>query len=392
MEKLAINGGTPHITKPYPAWPVWDESDAKSVADAVREGVWGIHGKRIQDFAEAFGRMQHLKHVLPVANGSIALDLAVEALGVGPGDEVIVQDYTFMATALAPMRRGARPVLVDVDPLTGNMDPAKLAGAITSRTRAIIVVHIGGHPCDMTAICAIAEKYGIPIIEDCAHAHGATWAGTYVGSFGSICTFSLQSSKTLAVGEGGVVATNSDRLARLLWALHNCGRAPGEPDYNHYLAATNCRIGNLQAALGLSQLARFEEQCSRRDQNGRYLQGLLASIKGIRPQGCHASVGRHGFYLFILQVHDTSIDRDAFKAALHAEGVPTELHYPPIHTLEFMRTHGLVEGSFPGSTYVADRSIWIYHRVLLGERQDLQRIAEAVDKVMRNREQLAARK
>jgi dTDP-4-amino-4,6-dideoxygalactose transaminase len=392
MEKLAIRGGTPIITTKFPAWPIWDETDARTVADAVREGVWGIHGRRIDEFAETFSRFQHLKHVIPVANGSFALDLAVEAVGVGPGDEVIVPDYTFMATALAPMRCGARPVLVDVDPVTCNMDPQKMANAISSKTRAIIVVHIGGHPCDMTAIMSIAEKYGIPVIEDCAHAHGAAWEGTSVGSFGSVATFSFQSSKTLPIGEGGAVATNSDRLARLLWALQNCGRAPGEPDYNHYIAATNCRMGNLQAALGVSQLARLEEQCRTRDANGRHLMGLLSRISGILPQGVDARVNRHGFYLFIFQVDDDRVPRDAFREALDAEGVPTELPYPSIHSLDFMRTRGLSTGCFPASDRIADRAIWIYHRVLLAERKDVELIAGAVEKIMHNREQLAPAK
>ena len=388
MEKLAIRGGTPLITKTFPAWPVWDETDARAVADAVREGVWGIHGRRIQEFAEGFSRFQHLKHVLPLANGSLALDIAVEAVGAGPGDEVIVPDYTFMATALAPLRCGARPVLVDVDPVTCNMDPQRMTEAISARTRAIIVVHIGGHPCDMTAIMAIAEKYGIPVIEDCAHAHGAVWDGTPVGSFGSIATFSFQSSKTLAIGEGGAVGTNSDALARRLWALHNCGRAPAEADYNHYVAATNCRMGNLQAALGVSQLARLDEQGRIRDANGRHLMGLLARIEGVVPQGVQNRVNRHGFYLFIFQIDGQGVPRDAIREALDAEGVPTELHYPPVHSLEFMRRRGLSAGSFPASDTIADRAIWVYHRVLLAERKDVELIAAAVEKVMRNKEQL----
>ena len=387
MEKLAVRGGTPLITKKFPAWPVWDEADTKAVADAVREGVLG-HPGTDRGVCQGFLPFQHLKHVIPVANGSIALDLAVEALGAGPGDQVIVPDYTFMATALAPMRCGAEPVLVDVDPVTGNMDPQKMAEAISSRTRAIIVVHIGGHPCDMTSIVTIAEKYGIPIIEDCAHAHGAMWDGTYVGSFGSICTFSLQSSKTLAVGEGGLVATNSDRLARLLWSLHNCGRMPGEPDYNHYLAATNCRLGNLQAALGLSQLARFEEQCKTRDANGRHLMELLSRIDGILPQGVQAKVNRDGFYLFIFQVDDESIPRNAFREALDAEGFR-----PSCPIRRFIRWSSCARGASPpapspASDRIADRAIWVYHRVLLAGKKDLEQIAGAVEKVMSNREQL----
>jgi dTDP-4-amino-4,6-dideoxygalactose transaminase len=387
MKKLALRGGHPVITKDFPQWPIWDESDAKAVGDAVREEVWGIDGSMIEKFASSFSKFQRLAHVFPVANGSVALEIALQALGVGRGHEVIVPDYTFMATAVAPLRCGAELVLADVDRETFCLDPMKMQQAITERTKAIICVHIGGHPCDMTRIMDIANKYGIPVIEDCAHAHGAVWESTPVGSFGEICTFSFQSSKTLACGEGGAVGTNSSRLARLCWAWQNCGRVAGEADYNHYLPATNYRIGNLQAALLTTQLARLEEQCQVRDQNGAYLTGLLSKIPGVTPQARHAKVGRHGHYLFSFLV-DPSMPRDVFRAALDKEGVPTQLQYPAIHSLDFVHAHGIRGIDFPVSTMVADRSVWLYHRALLGSREDTARIAEAVEKIVGAKDEL----
>jgi dTDP-4-amino-4,6-dideoxygalactose transaminase len=387
MKKLALHGGPRVITKDFPKWPVWDESDARAVGDAVKEEVWGIGGSMIEKFAASFAKFQGLAHVFPVANGSVALDIALQALGVGRGHEVIVPDFTFMATAVAPLRCGAELVLADVDPETFCLDPRKMQEAITERTKAIICVHIGGHPCDMTAIMAIANKFGIPVIEDCAHAHGAVWDSIPIGSFGDICTFSFQSSKTLACGEGGAVGTNSARLARLCWAWHNCGRVPGETDYNHYIPATNYRMGNLQAALLTTQLGRLEAQCRVRDENGVYLTGLLAKIPGIKPQARHPKVGRHGFYLFSFLV-DPGMPRDIFRKALKAEGVPTQLQYPTIHSLDFVRAHG-VRGDFPVSTMVADRSVWLYHRALLGSRDDTARIAEAVEKIVKAKDELS---
>jgi len=389
MKKLALHGGQRVITKDFPKWPVWDDNDAKAVADAVRGEVWGYGGGMIDKFASSFAKFQRLAHVVPVANGSVALDIALQALGVGRGHEVIVPDYTFMATAVAPLRCGAELVLADVDPETFCLDPLKMQQAITERTKAIICVHIGGHPCDMTAIMTIANKYGIPVIEDCAHAHGAVWDSISIGSFGDICTFSFQSSKTLACGEGGAVGTNSARLARLCWAWQNCGRVSGETDYNHYLPATNYRIGNLQAALLTTQLARLEEQCRVRDENGAYLTGLLSKVPGVKPQARHAKVGRHGFYLFSFLV-DPSMPRDAFRAALKAEGVPTQLQYPTIHSLDFVRAHGIRGDNFPVSTMVADRSVWLYHRALLGSREDTARIAEAVEKIVGAKNELSS--
>ena len=212
MKKLAINGGAPTIKKAFPAWPVWDETELQSVKSAVEGGVWGIHGPKLVEFAEKFAAFQHVKYALPVANGSVAIEIVLEALGIGAGDEVIVPDYTFMATAVAPIRLGAKLVLVDVDPDTFCIDPQCIQEAITDKTKAIIPVHLGGHPCDMESIMILAEKYVLHVIEDCAHAHGAIWDGSYVGSFGDAGTFSLQSSKTLCCGEGGAIVTNSERL------------------------------------------------------------------------------------------------------------------------------------------------------------------------------------
>jgi dTDP-4-amino-4,6-dideoxygalactose transaminase len=387
MERLAIMGGKPAITTGFPGWPVWDATDEQAVAAAVGEGVWGIGGSKIDEFAKKFAEFQHLKHVIPVSNGSVAIDVALQAIGVGPGDEVIVPDYTFMATALSPLRNGAKLVLVDVDPSTFCLDPEAMNAAFTAKTKAVIAVHLGGHPCDMPRIVELARKHGMYVIEDCAHAHGAILDGTYVGSFGDICTFSFQSSKTLAAGEGGAVGTNSDRLAALCWSYHNCGRVPNEPDYNHYLAGTNYRMGNLQAALLCAQIDRLEAQCGVRDENGKYLTQLLSEIDLITPQARAAKVDRNGHYLFIFLVDD-SIPRDAFRGALEAEGVPTQLEYPTIHSLDFVRKAGAAEGTFPNSSMVAQRSVWLYHRALLGGRMQTEAIASAVRKVVQSRDEL----
>lgn len=386
-KKLAIHGGTPAIQKPQATWPVWDERDVERVADVVRSGVWGIDAAAIDAFAERFAAFQHVRHAWPVANGTLAIQLALMALHVGEGDEVIVPDYTFMATAAAPMHLGARPVLVDVDRSTFCLDPDLMEAAITDRTRAVIPVHMGGHPCDMDRIMDVATKYDLAVVEDCAHAHGAIWNDRYVGTFGDVATFSFQSSKTLAAGEGGAVVTNREGLFTTMKSLLNTGRAGMGDDYSHYLCGTNYRIGGLQAGLLLAQLERLEEQVIRRDHNARVLNGLLAEIDGVRAQGRAAQVQRNGHYLYIF-ILEADVPRDRFKAALAAEGVAVQLAYPPIHALQFMQARGLGHGSFPVSDEVGARSIWLLHHALLGSPEDVALIAEAVRKVLRHKEEL----
>lgn len=388
MAALAISGGKPVIEKMWADWPVWDQAEIAQVKEVIESGKWGIGGRKVAEFAAQFSRFQHVKHTLPVANGTLALELALEALEIGAGDEVIVPDYTFMATVVAPIRRGAVPILADVDPDTYCIDPDQAAAKISGRTRAIIPVHLGGHPCDMTSIMELSDKYGIPVIEDSAHAHGAIWDGTYVGSFGDVGTFSLQASKTLNCGEGGAVVTNSDRMYRKMWALHNAGRVPGEPDYNHYIPGTNYRITELQAGLLLAQMGRLESQCEKRDKNSVLLNELLSKIDGVKPQARHPKVGRHGHYLYIFTLQD-DVPRDPFKKALEAEGVPVQLEYPALHTLECIRTRGLGEGAFPNADRAARRSVWLYHHALLGSEEQTALIAQAVKKVLDHKDELS---
>ena len=369
-EKLAIHGGTPVIEKQYATWPIWDETDVEKVAEVVRSGVWGIDAAAIDEFAERFAAFQHVKHAWPVANGTLAIQLALMALHVGCGDEVIVPDYTFMATAAAPMHLGAKPVLVDVDRDTFCLDPALTEAAVTDKTRAIIPVHLGGHPCDMAAIMDIATKYDLHVIEDSAHAHGAIPNDQYVGTFGDIGTFSFQSSKTLPAGEGGIIVTECERLYKTMKSLLNTGRAGMSADYDHYLCGTNYRIGGLQAGLLLGQLDRLEEQADRRDRNAQVLNGPLAEIDGVRPQARAAGVQRNGHYLYIF-VLEEDVPRDRFREALGAEGVPVESEYPAIHALQFIQARGLGTGSFPASDEVAARSVWLCHHGLLGSEDDI---------------------
>lgn len=386
-ETLAIEGGPPVITEPFPAWPIWDDREIKLVENVIRSGVWGIGAAAIEEFAQKFADFQHVKYAWPVANGTLAIELAIAALNIGPGDEVIVPDYTFMATAAAPMRLGVTPVLVDVDPNTFCIDPQLVEEAITETTRAIIPVHFGGLPCDMPAIIDIATRHNLYVIEDSAHAHGAILDNQYVGTFGQIGTFSLQASKTLNAGEGGVVVTNDQRLFEIMKSIQNTGRSGGIDDYHHYLCGSNLRIGALQAALLLGQMDRLEQQTDTRDRNGQVLDTLLDDIEGVRIQIRSPNVQRQGHYLYTF-ILEADVPRDAFRDALGKEGVPVETEYPAVHTLEFITKCDLGNGSFPVSDELAERSIWLEQRSMLGSEQQVGLIAEAVKKILNNQSAL----
>ncbi len=292
-----------------------------------------------------------------------------------------------MATAVAPIRRGIKPVLVDVEAETFNIDPKLIEDAITDKTKAIIPVHFGGHPCDMPRIMEISERNELFVIEDCAHATGAILDNQYAGTFGSIGTFSFQSSKALCCGEGGAVVTRSEDLFAILKSIHNAGRRGSEDDYNHYICGTNYRMTELQAGLLLTQMSRLEGLCNKREQNGILLNKYLCEIEGVKPQGRHSLMERHGNYLYTF-ILEADIPRDDFTRALRAEGVPLEEGYPPLHKLDCLKSEGVVAGSFPVSDQIADRSVWISHHALLGDGKQIALIAEAIKKVIQFRDEL----
>src|SRR5215216_1880585 len=216
MSELAILGGPKTRTEPYPQWPVWDQRDIDAVTEVIKSGRWGGYpypGPRTAELATKFAEMQGGGYAVPMANGTVTMEVALRAAGIGWGDEVLVPAYTFQATAAAPMAAGAIPVIVDVDPETYCMDVKAAEAAITARTKAIIPVHLGAEMADMDAIMALAEKYNLIVIEDCAHAHGARWNGRGAGTMGHFGSFSLQSSKIMTAGEGGLRICHDEEMA-----------------------------------------------------------------------------------------------------------------------------------------------------------------------------------
>ncbi|MBC8555893.1 MAG: DegT/DnrJ/EryC1/StrS family aminotransferase [Candidatus Brocadiales bacterium] len=385
--KLALYGGRKAINGDFPQWPLWDIREKIALEEVLNSSVWGLQGSAVPKFIEGFKQLQNVSYVLPVCNGTIALILALEALGVGLDDEVIIPDYTFMATAVAPLKVGAKPIIVDIDKDTFCLDPKKLEQAITKKTKAIIPVHFGGNICDMEAILKIASKHNLSVIEDSAHAHGASVNGKFAGSFGDIGTFSFQSSKTLSCGEGGAIVTNNKDIFSKIYSYHNCGRISDQPDYAHFLPGSNYRIGQFQAAILNAQMNNFPDQLERRDKNGKLLSELLSKIDGVKPQKRAENLDRHGHYLFTF-ILEADIPREPFKRALVAEGCLVDLEYPSIHTLEFMKPYVDPQREYPVSTLLADRSICLYHNALLGTAEQTEQIAKAIEKVLKQRDYL----
>ncbi len=231
-----------------------------------------ITGDKVNTFAAKFAAYQGAQFGICVPNGTLAIQLGLKALGVGPGDEVITTPYTFIATPSAALMLGAKPVFVDIDPDTCNIDPAKIAGAITERTKAIIPVHIGGQPADMDGVLAVAREHGLRVLEDACQAWGAEWAGDRVGAIGDLGCFSFQAGKNINAGEGGIIVTNDPELAELCWSLHNVGRVRGGAWYQHEILGWNFRMTEWQGAVLLAQLERLPEQEPVREAGARYLE------------------------------------------------------------------------------------------------------------------------
>ncbi len=253
MQKLAILGGEPVKKTPLPDWPYYDDTERQALQEVLESRVWWrTPGTRTLQFEQEFAAFQQASYGVAVTNGTAALEVSLAALGIGAGDEVIVPDFTFVATASAVLFTGALPVLVDVTPDTYCIDPDQVEAAITPATKAIIAVHMGGHPADLDRLTEIARKNGVYLLEDSAHAHGSEWRGRKIGAIGDIGTFSFQASKLMTAGEGGMIVTNSKELERLIRSVHDCGRMPGEWFYSHFIYGSNYRLSEWQGAV-LSQ-------------------------------------------------------------------------------------------------------------------------------------------
>jgi len=391
-EQLAIDGGQPLRTAPFPQWPIFDEKEERLVLEVLHSGNWGIlSGDKVNTFEQRFAEFQGAQFATCVPNGTLALEMALRALGIGPGDEVITTPYTFIATASAALMVGAKPVFVDIDLQSYNIDPAKIEAAVTERTKAIMPVHLAGRPADLDAILDIAKRHNLKVVEDACQAWGSEWQGHRVGAIGDLGAFSFQASKNITAGEGGAVVTNDPELHEMCWSLHNVGRVPTGAWYQHERIGWNLRMTEWQGAVLLAQLERLSEATKIRDANARYLMEALDGVVGLTPLPEDPRVTRHSRHLFIMRYESEAFgghSRNAFMQALRAEGIePCSAGYVPLYRSPAIAAT-LAEGegdpsAYPATEVAAEQTVWLFQYALLGDRTDMDTIVDAVLKIQR---------
>jgi dTDP-4-amino-4,6-dideoxygalactose transaminase len=408
MAELAIRGGNPVRPQGFPTWPVFDERDVEAVADTVRSGIWGGFpepGTNAARFEEAFAAYQGARHGVLMVNGTVTMEVALKALGIGWGDEVIVPALTFAATAYAPMAAGALPVIVDVTTDTWTIDPDQIEAAITPKTRAVMPVHLGHQMADMDRIMDIAGRHGLAVVEDCAHAHGQRWNDRGAGCIGQFGSFSHQSSKILTAGEGGTLLTSDDDLARRAHSIVDCGRAKDDAE-QEYTFGANYRLGELHAALLVTQMERFEEQRSQREKAATYFEEAAIHVPGLRIMARDRRITRWSFYNYLFAIEPEAFagaTNEVVAHALEREGVAAEVQYPPMSrydlfqpsrsrlpvAVEFAERLDPSRMSFPVAEDAGlRRSIYLQENVFRAGREGIDDAVEAIAKVQKHADEL----
>jgi dTDP-4-amino-4,6-dideoxygalactose transaminase len=393
---LAIHGGDPVRTTPIGQWPEFGHEEEEAILAALRSGIWGsIDGTFVDRLEVEFAELQAAKHGVATVNATMGLAVAMKSIGLGPGDEVIVPPYTFIATASAALMIGAIPVFADVDPETLLIDPEKIEEAVTPRTKAIVPVHHGGSPVDMDGVMDVARRHGLRVVEDAAQAHGAAWRGRPVGAIGDVGVFSFQSSKPLTAGEGGMMVTNDPEIDELLWSYRNVGRRRGGEWYEHVRLGWNLRMTELQAALLLAQMKRLPDQQARRTEAAAYLTERLEEIPGVLALKVPEGVTAHSWYTYHwrwLGARMGGLPKMEFARALRAEGIPCLHGYVPINRNEAVRAEiRRLGGAEPVACPAAEKAdaeeiLAFSMPILMASHADIDDVVRAVDKVARYRE------
>ncbi|NDJ76062.1 MAG: DegT/DnrJ/EryC1/StrS family aminotransferase [Chloroflexi bacterium] len=337
------------------AAPVFAGNEKKYVMDCLETTWISSKGKYVTQFEESFAAFCGVKHAMLCSSGTTALHLGLLALGVGPGDEVILPTLTFVSTANAVMYCGATPVFVDSLPDTWNLDPAQLAAKITPRTKAIIVVHLYGLPCDMDAVQAIADAHHVPVLEDAAEAHGAVYQGQRAGALGKVGMFSFYGNKTITTGEGGMVTTGEDDLAEQVRLLRGQGQDPNRR-YWFPVIGYNYRLTNIQAAIGLAQLEQADFHLGARRDVYRWYREELAGVDELVWQTVADGIEPTYWMVSVVLGDNVQMERDAVMAALRERGIETRPLFYPIHTLPPYHDPAR-HGSLPVAERLAARGI-----------------------------------
>jgi len=350
--------------------PLLNGNESKYVQECIETGWISSEGPFVERFEEKFAERVDRKHGIAVCNGSVALDAAVVALDIGKGDEVILPSFTIISCAASIVRAGAIPVVVDCEPDTWNMDMGQIEDKITSRTKAIMVVHIYGLPVDMDPVISLAKKYGLKVIEDSAEAHGLTYKGKSCGSFGDISTFSFYPNKLITTGEGGMIVTDNDYLANRCRSLRNLFFQP-KKRFVHEELGWNFRMSNIQAALGVAQLEKLDESLAKKKYIGRRYNELLSDIPRIQLPLPEKDYSENIYWVYGI-VLDNDIPFNAEKAMrqLAEQKIGTRPFFWPLHEQPVFRKMGLFKDvSFPVSERIARRGFYIPSGLTLSEEQ-----------------------
>jgi dTDP-4-amino-4,6-dideoxygalactose transaminase len=407
----ALLGGKPVRSEGYQVWPTVTEADQQALLEVVRSGRW-YRSSSVEQFEEAYARLNGAKYCVAVSSGTSALYASLGALGVGPGDEVIVPPYTFVATVNVALLHYALPVFADSDRETFLIDPRKLEAQITDRTAAIIPVHIGGSAADMDGILAVAKKRSVPVIEDACQAHLGRWRNRNLGTWGASGCFSFQVSKNLPSGEGGAILTDDEAMADNCFAFHNCCRKRNKAAAGFTYQggrSTNLRMTEFQGALLLSQMTGLEERARIRSTNAAYLTSMLREIPGIAPARMVEGCTQNAYHLYMFRYQPeafANLPRAKFLKALDAEGIPCSGGYSPLNRASFIqeairsRPYLKVYGKeaiaswadrnrCPENDKLCREAVWFMQNMLLGPRSDMDQIAEAVRKIQAHASALA---
>lgn len=407
MAKLAINGGEPVRTRPFPKWPMWNEAEIQALTDVVKSNEWGsIKGKRVKEFEQSFAEYHDAKYGVCVNSGTTALTLALRAVGIGKSDEVLLPAYTFIATASSIIETGALPKFVDIDPETYNINEKLIEKEITQKTKAIMPVHFGGRPANMNAILEIANKHDLKVIEDAAQAWGSEWRGRKVGAIGNAGCFSFQSSKNVTAAEGGIVLTNEAETEKFTRSFSNCGRLPNGVWYEHYYLGGNFRMTEFQAAVLSAQFSRYPQYQKVRENNAQFLNEQLSTIEGVGLLKNDPNITSNSYHLYIWRYQKAAfnnVPKDRFIDAMRKEGIMLSAGYSiPLYSQPVMKNHAFgpmgrkIDLGIDYSAYYLpetekacyEEAIWFPQSVLLGSEEDMMDIVNSIKKIKDNCKEL----
>lgn len=371
----------------FPEWPQYDADEREGLVRALEQGQWWrMGGTEVDSFEREFADHHGAAHALAVTNGTHALELALQCMGVGPGTEVLVPAFTFISSSQAVQRLGAVAVPVDVDPHSYCVDVAAAAAAITPRTRVIMPVHMAGFLADMDALDKLSADTGVPVLQDAAHAHGARWRGKRVGELGTVATFSFQNGKLMTAGEGGAVLFPDSDMYEAAFLRHSCGRPRADRRYLHEVAGSNLRLNEFSAAVLRAQLRRLEGQTVTRQRRWSQLSALLDSIDGVVPQRGDARTDFPSHYMAMFRVPGIGEERrNALVDRLVAAGLPAFAGFRAIYRTDaFWEVYApeesldAIAARCPNTEAISADCVWLHHRVLLAGEEDMRRTAEIV--------------